>query len=148
MTDVLNYEFNPDEDYYKILGCHQLSTIEQINAEYKARVLSCHPDKHPDDPQAAKRFILLQIAKDVLSCPGSRKKYDQWLNSGLAISFKEWCSMNDKTHSSMHWASTKPKPFQVKNNEEDECPAKLEKCPQWHKRDDCPMLEKFRNYEI
>lgn len=48
---------------------------------------------------AAKRFIMLQIAKDVLSCPGSRKKYDQWLNSGLAISFKEWCSMTDKTHS-------------------------------------------------
>ena len=25
---------------------------EQITAEYKARVLSCHPDKHPGDQQA------------------------------------------------------------------------------------------------
>lgn len=28
---------------------------EQIMAEYKARALSCHPDKHPENPEAGKR---------------------------------------------------------------------------------------------
>lgn len=35
---------------------------EQIAAEYKARVLNCHPDKHPNDPEKGN---LLQIAQIV-----------------------------------------------------------------------------------
>ena len=29
-----------------------LSQEEQITTEYRARVLDCHPDKHPGDPKA------------------------------------------------------------------------------------------------
>ncbi|GAB1606601.1 dnaJ homolog subfamily C member 12-like [Argonauta hians] len=150
MDYAFNFDPNPDEDYYKILGCDQHSSVEQINAEYKARVLSCHPDKNPDDPQAAKRFTKLQVAKDVVSCPEKRKKYDQWLNSGLAMSFKEWLAITDKIHSSMHWAPTKPKPLQVKNKAEgDNSSTEFETNPlQWHHRDNSSLLEKFRNYEI
>ncbi|CAI5447944.1 unnamed protein product [Caenorhabditis angaria] len=32
-------------EYYEVLGCDRNASLEQIQAEYKARVRGCHPDK-------------------------------------------------------------------------------------------------------
>ena len=43
--------------------------------EYRARVLSCHPDKHPGDEDKKKHFQTLLRAKEILCEPESRAKY-------------------------------------------------------------------------
>ncbi|XP_055954653.1 dnaJ homolog subfamily C member 12-like [Patella vulgata] len=110
MDDILKYEKDDSENFYSVLGCDELSSEEQIVAEYKARVNSCHPDKNPDDPTAAERFIRIQKAKEVLTDPSRRKKYDRWRRSGLSISYSQWCNMAP-AQMSMHWASSKAQPM-------------------------------------
>ncbi|XP_032921514.1 dnaJ homolog subfamily C member 12 isoform X2 [Catharus ustulatus] len=80
---------NPEdlEDYYNLLGCDELSTAEQILAEYKIKALECHPDKHPGNPKAVENFQKLQQAKEILTNEESRARYDFWRRS-----------------KSMHWA--------------------------------------------
>jgi hypothetical protein len=45
MSSILNYEADPNEDYYGLLGCNASASTEQIIAEYKARAKDCHPDR-------------------------------------------------------------------------------------------------------
>lgn len=110
MDEILNYESNTEDDLYNILGCDELSTIDQINAEYKARVLDCHPDKNPDTG-AAERFAKIQKAKEILTDPETRYKYDLWKGSGLWMSFDQWMGLRSAVHTSMHWASVKKQPM-------------------------------------
>ncbi|XP_002730921.1 J domain-containing protein-like [Saccoglossus kowalevskii] len=104
MDDIFNYKRSDEEDFYNILGCDERSTTEQIIAEYKARVLAVHPDKNPTSPAAVEKFHLLQKARDVLTDDESRKFYDMWRNSGLAVSYKQWITMKKSVRLSMHWA--------------------------------------------
>ncbi|XP_064617396.1 LOW QUALITY PROTEIN: J domain-containing protein-like [Liolophura sinensis] len=103
MDSILNYERSGRMIFYAILGCDERSTIEQINAEYKMRVLHCHPDKHPGDQAAAGRFERLQRAKCVLSDPDERQKYDMWRRAGICMSYRQWRGLRDNVHMSMHW---------------------------------------------
>ncbi|KAG8435256.1 hypothetical protein GDO86_013272 [Hymenochirus boettgeri] len=64
-----------DPDYYSLLGCDELSTVEQILAEYKVRALECHPDKHPGNQKAVEDFQKLQQAKETLANEESRSQY-------------------------------------------------------------------------
>ncbi|XP_005108524.1 J domain-containing protein [Aplysia californica] len=107
MDNVINYEKSNEDDYYAILGCDENSSEEQIAAEYKVRVLSCHPDKHPDDNTAHSRFAQLSQAKDVLLDPEKRRDYDKWRHSGISIPFDTWKSMS-QVKTSMHWGFVKP----------------------------------------
>ena len=43
---ILNYEADPNEDYYGLLGCDSSASTEQIIAEYKIRAKDCHPDRN------------------------------------------------------------------------------------------------------
>ncbi|XP_015278684.1 PREDICTED: dnaJ homolog subfamily C member 12 [Gekko japonicus] len=52
MDAILNFRPEDMEDYYSLLGCDELSTVEQIISEFKVRALECHPDKHPENPEA------------------------------------------------------------------------------------------------
>ncbi|XP_009576696.1 PREDICTED: dnaJ homolog subfamily C member 12-like, partial [Fulmarus glacialis] len=52
MDAILNCRPDDLEDYYNLLGCDELSTVEQILAEFKIKALECHPDKHPGNPKA------------------------------------------------------------------------------------------------
>ena len=85
MDSILNFERDESKDFYAILGCDELSSTEQIQTEYKMRVLDCHPDKHPNDANAAERFTILQHAKEVLCDTEQRANYDKWKNSGINI---------------------------------------------------------------
>ncbi|ESO84089.1 hypothetical protein LOTGIDRAFT_177577 [Lottia gigantea] len=173
MEDVLNYTKDDSEDFYAILGCDPSATEEQIISEYRARVIECHPDKNPDDPQAAARFQLLQRAKDVLSDPSTRVNYDRWRRSQLAISYQQWCNMAP-THRSTHWACSKPQPMlhdtvtSSENQPHTPTTSSTNTTPKWkqgflnlsitasvpitniHWFRDSPsdMIQKFRNYEI
>ncbi|KAK3090945.1 hypothetical protein FSP39_015971 [Pinctada imbricata] len=162
--DEILYERVDDDDFYDILGCSEHSTIEQINTEYKARVLDCHPDKHPNDSNAAERFSKLQRAKETLSDPEKRKFYDAWRNSGLIISYDKWCAQRSATHTSMHWASVKtqpmlqgdppPQPSSSSTPDQEQYNMRnvhiYSNAPTvtWERDSPSEILRKFRNYEI
>ncbi|XP_052819089.1 dnaJ homolog subfamily C member 12-like [Mya arenaria] len=107
LEDILNFKKDDAEDYYSVLGCDELSSKEQIVAEYKARVLSCHPDKHPGNAEKAAEFERIQTAKEILTDDERRQNYDKWKHSGISVTFSNWCGMRDAVHTSMHWASPK-----------------------------------------
>lgn len=66
-----------DLTYYNVLGVPSNSSPKSLkNAYYKA-ARSCHPDHHPNDPQAEKTFQELSAAYLVLSDPDKRSHYDK-----------------------------------------------------------------------
>ncbi|XP_072334903.1 dnaJ homolog subfamily C member 12 [Scyliorhinus torazame] len=104
MDSILNHTAEDSEDYYLLLGCDELSTTEQIVAEFKAKALSCHPDKHPHNPKAVEEFQKLQQAKETLTNEEHRSRYDHWRRSGIAIPFQQWEALSNTVKMSMHWA--------------------------------------------
>ncbi|CAM4728103.1 unnamed protein product [Leuciscus chuanchicus] len=104
MEAILNCRTEDLEDYYGLLGCDELSTPEQIVNEFKVRALACHPDKHPENPNAVEEFQKLHEAKEILTDEKKRKSYDLWLRSRIAIPFSQWQALSDSVKTSMHWA--------------------------------------------
>ncbi|GFO38077.1 Dnaj homolog subfamily c member 12 [Plakobranchus ocellatus] len=107
IDDILSSAKKPEDDFYFILGCDETSSEEQISTEYKARVLSCHPDKHPHDREAHEKFSKLSRAKETLLDPDKRKDYDKWRRSEIALPYDTWRSMAH-VKTSMHWGVHKP----------------------------------------
>ncbi|GLJ15851.1 hypothetical protein SUGI_0261560 [Cryptomeria japonica] len=72
------------EDHYKILGLPsgkegaKLGEGE-IRKAYRARALVWHPDKRPDDPNAAATFQKIQTAYELLTDKTARKAFDDFL---------------------------------------------------------------------
>ncbi|XP_045424338.1 dnaJ homolog subfamily C member 12 [Lemur catta] len=104
MDAILNYKLEDTEDYYKLLGCDELSSVEQILAEFKVRALECHPDKHPESSKAVETFQKLQKAKEILTNEESRARYDHWRRSQVSMPFQQWEALSDSVKTSMHWA--------------------------------------------
>lgn len=104
MDAILNYKSEDTDDYYTLLGCDELSSVEQILAEFKVRALECHPDKHPENSKAVETFQKLQKAKEILTNEESRARYDHWRRSQMSIPFQQWEALTDSVKTSMHWA--------------------------------------------
>uniref|UniRef100_A0A8C8R4M1 DnaJ homolog subfamily C member 12 n=1 Tax=Pelusios castaneus TaxID=367368 RepID=A0A8C8R4M1_9SAUR len=104
MDAILNCTLDDMEDYYMLLGCDELSTVEQIVAEFKVKALECHPDKHPGNPEAVENFQKLQQAKEILTNEESRARYDYWRRSKITIPFQQWEALSNSIKTSMHWA--------------------------------------------
>ncbi|KAM6415495.1 dnaJ homolog subfamily C member 12 [Rhynochetos jubatus] len=104
MDAILSCRADDLEDYYNLLGCDELSTVEQILAEFKIKALECHPDKHPGNPKAVENFQKLQQAKEVLTNGESRARYDYWRRSKITVPFRQWEALSSAVKTSMHWA--------------------------------------------
>ncbi|CAM9907366.1 unnamed protein product [Chrysoparadoxa australica] len=65
------------EDWYAILGVVNTATEDQIKKSYRKLALKCHPDKNPDNPEAAKQFDKLTRSRDFLLHAKTRKEYDE-----------------------------------------------------------------------
>jgi protein disulfide-isomerase A6 len=71
-------------NYYKILGVKKRANDGQLKKAYRKLALKYHPDKNPDDQEAAsKKFQEISNAYEVLSDPKKRKIYDQFGEEGL-----------------------------------------------------------------
>lgn len=72
----------PQQSYYQLLGVAPTASQEQIKAAYRRQALKYHPDKNPDDQQAASRFRRCSEAYAVLSDQQRRALYDAQLQGG------------------------------------------------------------------
>ncbi|KAF1935052.1 TPR-like protein [Clathrospora elynae] len=64
------------KDYYKILGIQKDATETEIKKAYRKLAIVHHPDKNPDDADAADRFKEIQEAHETLSDSQKRERYD------------------------------------------------------------------------
>jgi DnaJ family protein C protein 7 len=64
------------KDYYKILGIDKDADETAIKKAYRKLAIVHHPDKNPDDPDAAERFKDIGEAYENLSDPQKRARYD------------------------------------------------------------------------
>ncbi|XP_030835824.1 dnaJ homolog subfamily C member 12-like [Strongylocentrotus purpuratus] len=164
MDAILNNEKKPEDDYYVLLGCDELSTTEQINAEYKFRVLEVHPDKHPDDPRAVEKFQKIQRARETLTDEKLRHDYDLWRRSGLSIPYETWSATKGSVHMTMHWAMKKKKEPMLEDGSQlqtssssysghgtdsSDGPVPYSGVPSsWSREKGDDILQKFRSYQV
>lgn len=69
----MNKPFDP----YEVLGIKRDASLQEIKRAYRKHSNRTHPDKHPDNPDAAKKFKAISDAFELLSDPAKRKLYDE-----------------------------------------------------------------------
>ncbi|XP_034245305.1 J domain-containing protein [Thrips palmi] len=171
VDSILNFDPKSEDNFYTILGCHEDSTPEQINVEYKVRALLYHPDKNAGNKEAEAKFQQLQMAKETLLDPEKRSNYDKWRNCGMAVSYQQWLGVKEHVHQSMHWSTLKTKDRMLPGNSSgasgtkaadqaahqaarraSEGGANIQWGPkgslQWNSKPPNDVVSKFRNYEI
>ncbi|KAK6205395.1 X-domain of DnaJ-containing-domain-containing protein [Scheffersomyces amazonensis] len=67
-----------DSTYYDLLGIETNATSLEIKKAYRKAAIKLHPDKNPNDPQAAARFQEVGEAYQVLSDEKLRATYDKY----------------------------------------------------------------------
>lgn len=76
--DIKNLQ---DLDLYELLGVSPTCTESDIKKAYRKKALQCHPDKNPDNPNAAKEFQQLSAVLEILADEAARKAYDKVLRA-------------------------------------------------------------------
>lgn len=64
------------KDFYKILGVEKDAGDNEIKKAYRKLAIVHHPDKNPDDADAADKFKEIGEAYETLSDPEKRARYD------------------------------------------------------------------------
>ncbi|XP_028250787.1 dnaJ (Hsp40) homolog, subfamily C, member 5 gamma b isoform X3 [Parambassis ranga] len=71
------------DSLYTVLGLEKGASAEEIKKAYRKLALRHHPDKNPDNPEAAEKFKELNNANSILSDENKRKIYDEYGSMGL-----------------------------------------------------------------
>ncbi len=64
-------------DYYEILGVSKNASFEEIKRAFRVKAMACHPDHHPGDKEAERKFKELGEAYEVLKDNDKRTTYDR-----------------------------------------------------------------------
>ncbi|XP_078506212.1 dnaJ homolog subfamily C member 5G isoform X2 [Lissotriton helveticus] len=74
------------ESLYKVLGLEKGASADDIKKSYRKLALKYHPDKNPDNPEAADMFKEINNANSTLNDETKRKIYDEYGSMGLYVS--------------------------------------------------------------
>lgn len=74
------------ESLYQMLGVQRGASEDEIKKSYRKLALRYHPDKNPDNPEAAERFKEINNANSILNDETKRKIYDEYGSMGLYVS--------------------------------------------------------------
>lgn len=66
------------KDPYELLGVDRAATQDEIKAAFRKLAQKHHPDRNPDDPDAAQRFKEINAAYQILSDPKKREMFDRF----------------------------------------------------------------------
>jgi X-domain of DnaJ-containing/DnaJ domain len=67
-----------DPLYYNLLSVSPTDSVQTIQKAYRAQARLVHPDKNPNDAEAAHTFQKLHTAYTILTDPEQRAAYDLW----------------------------------------------------------------------
>ena len=70
-------------DYYEVLGADRGADEAELKRVYRRLAMEHHPDRNPNDPEAAERMKELNEAYAVLSDPQKRRVYGAYGHAGL-----------------------------------------------------------------
>jgi len=70
-------------DYYETLEVSRDASASELKKAFKKKAMKFHPDRNPDNPEAAEKFKEAAEAYDVLSDPQKKAAYDQFGHSGV-----------------------------------------------------------------
>ena len=90
------------KNYYDILGVPRNSSDKEMRQAYRRLARKYHPDVNPGDKTAEARFKEANEAYEVLSDPGTRRKYDQF---GGKWKYADRFSKASSTQGSHRWPS-------------------------------------------
>lgn len=77
--------YGRDVNFYSLLNLTSSATSSDIKTAYRKRSVELHPDKHPLDPDASKKFERLGLVNKILR-DSRRDRYDYFLKRG----FPKW----------------------------------------------------------
>ncbi|XP_076034536.1 cysteine string protein isoform X9 [Oratosquilla oratoria] len=73
------------DSLYETLGLQKAASTDEIKKTYRKLALKFHPDKNPNNPEAAEKFKEINHAHGILSDPTKRNIYDNYGSLGLYI---------------------------------------------------------------
>jgi molecular chaperone DnaJ len=71
-------------DYYEVLAVSREAEAAELKSAYRRLAMDSHPDRNPNDPEAAERFKEASEAYAVLSDPEKRARYDRFGHAGVS----------------------------------------------------------------
>ncbi len=74
-------------DYYEVLGIGKTASADEIKKAYRKLAMKYHPDRNPDNKEAAEKFKEVCEAYEVLSDTDKRHRYDQYGHAGMKSAF-------------------------------------------------------------
>ncbi len=74
-------------DYYEVLGVSRTASADELKKAYRKLAMQHHPDRNPDNKEAAEKFKEICEAYEVLSDTDKRHRYDQYGHDGMKSAF-------------------------------------------------------------
>mmetsp|Transcript_9416 Transcript_9416/g.17097 ORF Transcript_9416/g.17097 Transcript_9416/m.17097 type:complete len:613 (-) Transcript_9416:1759-3597(-) len=100
-----------DNSYYQILGVSSDASSKEIKRSYYRKAKDVHPDKNPDDEDAAEKFLMLHTAYQTLMDEQSRAAYDLFGNKGTTTTGGGGLPMDPHVFCAVLWGSQLVEPF-------------------------------------